>query len=158
MSSFEYEDEFVELRGKYKLTQPLDYSSLSYSASLDYPLEFDGKVYYPGGDKKLWEERQAGKHRKSDWAWRWSKPAVEWGIQEGLIVLRGDRIYTKTYSKCRKKNGLNELEYVDTKKAYGQERFRTLKEKIEWVCRNFEGTQKILESDADWKKRLEEDK
>lgn len=41
---------------------------------------------------------------------------------------------------------------------YGQERFSTLKEKIEWVCRNFEGTQKVLESDADWKKRLEEDK
>lgn len=41
---------------------------------------------------------------------------------------------------------------------YGQERFGTLKEKIEWVCRNFEGTQKVLESDADWKKRLEENK
>lgn len=41
---------------------------------------------------------------------------------------------------------------------YGQEKFSTLKEKIDWVCRNFEGTQKVLESDADWKKRLEEDK
>ena len=41
---------------------------------------------------------------------------------------------------------------------YGQEKFSTLKEKIEWICRNFEGTQKVLESDADWKKRLEEDK
>lgn len=41
---------------------------------------------------------------------------------------------------------------------YGQKRLSTLKEKIEWVCRNFEGTQKVLESDADWKKRLEEDK
>lgn len=320
LSSFEYEDEFVEQRGKYKLTQPLDYSSLSYSGSLDYPLEFDGKVYYPGGNKKLWEERQAGKHRKSDWAWRWSKTAVEWGIQEGLVVLRGDRIYTKTYSKCKKKTGFNELEYIDSKKAYttlsfvdndfsndngkkeldrvfkngeelfknpkpsvliselikmvcpkkncivldffagsgttgeavlklnvedpgerrfilcqineitpenpngiaydvtskrlkrtmtgscydgstdfkwiidnepfggsldvyeiaevanfesvpgqtafdvidetlyGQEKFNTLKEKIDWVCRNFEGTQKVLESDADWKKRLEDDK
>lgn len=32
---------------------------------------------------------------------------------------------------------------------YGQEKFGTLKEKIEWVCRNFEGTQKVLESETE---------
>ena len=32
---FKYEDEFVDVRGKYKLNQTLDYDSLSYSASLD---------------------------------------------------------------------------------------------------------------------------
>ena len=41
---------------------------------------------------------------------------------------------------------------------YGKERFTTLKEKIEWVCRNFEGTQKVIESDDEWKKRLEDNK
>ena len=35
---FKYEDEFVDVRGKYKLNQTLDYDSLSYSASLDYPI------------------------------------------------------------------------------------------------------------------------
>lgn len=118
MASFDLEDEFVNERGKYKLTQPLDYSSLSYSPSLDYPLILNGKTFYPGGDKKAWEDRQNGNHRKSDWAWRWSKSAVEWGIQQKMIVLKGDRIYTKTYSKCKKKNGINELEYVEMTKPY----------------------------------------
>ena len=53
--------------------------------------------------------------------------------------------------------GQTPFEVID-ETLYGQERFSTLKEKIEWVCRNFEGTQKVLESDADWMKRLEEDK
>ena len=106
MSSFDQEDEFVAERGKYKVTQPLDYSSLSYSPSLDYPLEYNGRIYYAGGNKDAWEERQKGNYRQSDWAWRWSKSAFEWGVEQGIIVLKGDRIYTKTYSKCRKKQVL----------------------------------------------------
>jgi len=38
---------------------------------------------------------------------------------------------------------------------YGQEKFKTVREKVEWVCDNFEGTQKIIESDTDWCKRVE---
>ena len=117
-SSFEYEDQYVEQRGRYKLTQPLDYGSLSYSPSLDYPLEYNGKVFYPGGDKKAWEERQKGNHSQSDWTWRWTKSAVEWGIMQDMIVLKNDRIYTKTYTKCRKKQGKNELIYFESAKAY----------------------------------------
>lgn len=118
ISSFDQEDEFVAERGKYKVTQPLDYGSLSYSPSLDYPLEYNGRIYYAGSDKHAWEERQKGNYRQSDWAWRWSKSAFEWGLEQGMIVLKGDRIYTKTYSKCRKKTGVNELEFVESKKAY----------------------------------------
>ncbi len=118
MSSFDLEDQYVEERGKHKITQTLDYNSLSYSPSLDYPLEFNGKTYYPGGDKEAWEERQRGNYRHFDWAWRWSKSAVEWGIEQDIIVLKGDRIYTKTYAKCRKKTGLNEFEYVEATKPY----------------------------------------
>lgn len=118
MSSFDQEDEFVAERGKYKVTQPLDYSSLSYSPSLDYPLEYNGRIYYAGGNKDAWEERQKGNYRQSDWAWRWSKSAFEWGVEQGIIVLKGDRIYTKTYSKCRKKTGINELEFIESKKSY----------------------------------------
>ena len=116
--SFDQEDEWVETRGKYKTSQPLDYSSLSYSPSLDYPLEYNGKTYYAGGSKEAYERRIKGDHRKSDWAWRWSKKSVEWGIKNGLVVLKGNRIYTKTYSKCRKKVGLCELEYVESTKPY----------------------------------------
>ena len=41
---------------------------------------------------------------------------------------------------------------------YGKEKFNTLKEKIEWLCENFDGTQKIIENDSEWKKRLEDNK
>lgn len=41
---------------------------------------------------------------------------------------------------------------------YGKEKFKTLKEKVEWICSNFEGTQKQIETDSEWKKRMEEDK
>lgn len=41
---------------------------------------------------------------------------------------------------------------------YGKKKFNTLKEKIDWVCQNFDGTQKVIESDEEWKKRLEVEK
>ena len=45
-----YSDEFVKERGRYNLKQPLDCNSISYSASLDYPITHDGITYYPGSD------------------------------------------------------------------------------------------------------------
>ncbi|MDR2652102.1 MAG: site-specific DNA-methyltransferase [Prevotellaceae bacterium] len=39
---------------------------------------------------------------------------------------------------------------------YGQEKFEIIQEKIEWVIANFEGTQKMVEADAEWRKRKEE--
>ena len=41
---------------------------------------------------------------------------------------------------------------------YGKEKFKTLKEKKEWVCENFEITQKGIETDEEWRKRLEDKK
>lgn len=38
---------------------------------------------------------------------------------------------------------------------YGKDKFDNLKDKIEWVCNNFEHTQKVLESDTDWHERME---
>jgi adenine-specific DNA-methyltransferase len=38
---------------------------------------------------------------------------------------------------------------------YGQEKFSTVKEKTEWVCDNFEHTQKGKESDEEWIERQE---
>ena len=99
---FKYEDEWVSSRGRYKLNQTLDYDSLSYSASLDYPLTIDGEVFYPGGSREGWEERQRGNHKRADWAWRWNPKLVEWGNKNGFIVIKRKndgtaRIYTKTY-------------------------------------------------------------
>ena len=112
---FTLEDEFVESRGKYKLTQTLDYSSLQYSTNMDYPITIGDKTFYAGGDKEKHLERLNGNHGKTDWVWRWSKSAVEWGIKNGFVVVKGNRIYTKTYFKCRKKNGDNEIEFLSGK-------------------------------------------
>lgn len=38
---------------------------------------------------------------------------------------------------------------------YGLDKFNSIKDKIEWVCNNFEHTQKNIESDNAWKERLE---
>jgi adenine-specific DNA-methyltransferase len=105
-NAFKYADEYIEERGKYKLNQTLDYNSLSYSPALDYPLEIEGEVFYPGGSKELWEERQRGKHRRADWAWRWSKKLFQFGYDNGFVVIKrkkdgSARIYTKTYLNAK---------------------------------------------------------
>ncbi len=114
-SSYDLEDKHLEKRGPYKLTQTLDYNSLSYSPSLDYEISFQGKIFVPGGDRIAYEERKKGNHQSYDWTWRWSKEAFIWGIENDFIVLKGDRIYTKTYLKCRKKTGCLEIEYTEGK-------------------------------------------
>jgi len=114
-SSYDLEDEFVETRGKYKLTQTLDYDSLSYSEGMDYVLQFDGKEYVAGGSKEARERRLEGYHAKQDWTWRWSESDIEWAKRNKLLVLKGNRIYTKTYEKCRKKPGAAELIFYDKK-------------------------------------------
>ncbi len=121
---FKYEDEFVDVRGKYKLNQTLDYDSLSYSASLDYPIEIDGEVFYPGQDYEKYLDRKNGNHQRADWAWRWSKELFEFGYKNGFIVVKRKsdgtaRIYTKTYLNAsiqRTKNGNYEIVINQRKK------------------------------------------
>lgn len=116
--AFTYSDEWENERGKYKLNQTLDYDSLSYSASLDYPLEVEGEIFYPGGDKKLWEERQAGKHRRADWAWRWNPKLFKFGYDNGFVVIKrkpdgSARIYTKTYLNAKIEKDGNGGYFID---------------------------------------------
>ena len=103
-AGFKNKDEFFEERGYYKLNQTLDYDSLQYSDSLDYPIELDGETFYPGGSKEDFDERKSGNHDRADWAWRWSKKKFEFGLANGFIVVKksrnGSRIYTKTYQKA----------------------------------------------------------
>lgn len=104
-TGYNNKDEFFETRGYYKLNQTLDYDSLGYSQSLDYPIELNGEIFYPGGDIELYNRRQRGQHSRADWAWRWSKELFNFGLQNGFIEVRrgGERprIYTKTYQKVK---------------------------------------------------------
>ncbi len=118
LGKYKYQDEFVEDRGPYALTQTLDYDSLSYSEGMDYELEFEGQKFVPGGDREAWKKRHEGVHSTKDWTWRWSKEAFKWGKDNGMFVLKGDRIYTKSYLYCRKKQGACELEKIEPTKAY----------------------------------------
>lgn len=114
-SKYRYEDKHVEERGKYALTQTLDYNSLGYSSNMDFEISFEGRSFVPGGDTIAYNKRLSGEHGVKDWTWRWGKDAVSWGIKNELLELKGDRIYTKSYLKCRKKTGKCELEYFDEK-------------------------------------------
>lgn len=107
---FKYIDEFYQQRGKFKLNQALDYDSLSYSASLDYPIQINGETFYPGGDYEKHLERLKGNHKRADWAWRWSEELFQFGLANGFIVVKdgrnGKRLYTKTYQRVTiEKNG-----------------------------------------------------
>lgn len=60
----------------------------------------------------------------------------------------------KTISNADNTSGATPFDVID-ETLYGKEKFETLKEKIEWVCRNFDGTQRTIETDENWKERTE---
>ncbi len=102
---FRFSDEYESQRGKYKLNQTLDYDSLQYSASLDYPITVEGEIFYPGQSYEKYLERKSGNHARADWAWRWSRDLFDFGYENGFIVIKKydghSRIYTKTYQNCK---------------------------------------------------------
>lgn len=120
---FKYVDEYVRERGKYKLNQTLDYDSLQYSASLDYPITIDGETIYPGQSYEKYLERQKGNHARADWAWRWSKELFDFGYKNGFVVVKKydsySRIYTKTYQNAKIVKGKTgfQIEYFQRTKA-----------------------------------------
>lgn len=122
-AAFKYTDEYFDERGYYKLNQTLDYDSLQYSKSLDYPLVINDAVFYPGSSKEAYEERQSGVYDTADWAWRWSKAKFDFGYTNGFVVVKssrnGKRIYTKTYQKAtiEDNNDGYYIEYGDRTKS-----------------------------------------
>ena len=116
-NSYKYQDEFFKLRGKYNLKQPLDCNSISYSNSLDYPIEHDNVLYYPGGDYNKFLARQNGKYLQKDYAWRWSKDLYEFGLKNGWIVFKNGRIYTKGYLNATIENNDGEYNIVYREKT-----------------------------------------
>ncbi|WP_341490959.1 site-specific DNA-methyltransferase [Mesomycoplasma ovipneumoniae] len=93
---YKYSDEFIEERGKYKLKQ-LDGASLKWSENMDYPINYNGTIYYPGGSQEKWKLRQQGKRAFTDWTWRWSREKLNWGIENKFIVFKNGKVYSKQY-------------------------------------------------------------
>ncbi len=119
-SGFNNEDEYVDERGKYKLNQTLDYDSLWYNPTMDFPIEIDGVKYYPGGSVEKHHLRHQGEHNPKDWVWRWSQAKFDFGYRNGFVVIKQGkdrpRIYTKTYLNASiEKNEKGEY-YVKTAK------------------------------------------
>jgi adenine-specific DNA-methyltransferase len=131
--SYQYEDEYVLTRGKYKLNQTLDYDSLYYNKAMDFELAIEEDRFVPGGSLEKHNDRHNGQFNKMDWVWRWSRAKFDFGLKNGFVVVKrgGDRprIYTKTYAnatiskkankyfveqKVREKN-LTSLEFVENK-------------------------------------------
>ena len=118
---YNLKDEYFETRGFYKLNQTLDYDSLSYSKSLDYPIKKNGIIFYAGGNKKTWEDRQKGNHSRADWAWRWSEKLFNFAYENDFVVIKEgkdrQRIYTKTYEKVRINNKTLRVEEFERGKS-----------------------------------------
>lgn len=126
-------DEFYAERGPYKLNQTLDYDSLWYNPAMDFEISVEGKVFYPGGDELLHNQRHEGHHNAKDWVWRWSKEKFDFGYENGFVVIKQgkgrERIYTKTYYyatikkskkgyqvvKINREKKLSSIEFVDKK-------------------------------------------
>jgi adenine-specific DNA-methyltransferase len=121
-SGYSKHDEFFDERGYYKANQTLDYDSLGYVKTLDYPIEIDGETFIAGGNMDMYEQRQQGQHGRADWGWRWSKDLFDFGLANGFIeVHRGGarpRIYTKTYQNVsiEKVGGAYQIVKIDRTK------------------------------------------
>lgn len=102
-SDFKLTDEWVETRGKYNLQQ-FDRASLTYTVSLDYPIETpDGTLLYAGHtDEEGWEKRKQNKTKRNDWRWMMSKDTFEKAKANGFIVFEKNKngiwnVKVKTY-------------------------------------------------------------
>ena len=101
-SDFKYTDEYENERGKFKLNQTLDYDTLGYVNSLDYPIKIEKDIFYPGNvSKKEYLERKK-ENPKDGYRWRWSEELFNFGKENGFISVnnKSHRIYTKTYQNA----------------------------------------------------------
>ena len=60
----------------------------------------------------------------------------------------------KSVANFERSKGKTPFDVID-ETLYNVEKFKTIQQKIEWVCKNFEGTQKCIESDIEYAKRTE---
>ncbi|WP_120933642.1 site-specific DNA-methyltransferase [Helicobacter pylori] len=99
-NDYPLKDEFYNERGGYKLNQNLDYNSLQYNKKMDYEIVIGNEKFYAGG-LETYTERQKGNFGTIDWVWRWSKAKFDFGLANGFVEVKNNRIYTKTYTKAK---------------------------------------------------------
>ncbi len=99
-NDYPLKDEFYNERDGYKLNQNLDYNSLQYNKKMDYEIVISNEKFYAGG-LETYAERQKGNFGTIDWVWRWSKAKFDFGLANGFIEVKNNRIYTKTYTKAK---------------------------------------------------------
>lgn len=88
---YNLEDEYVERRGKYTLNK-LDrrMTGSHYSESLNYPIILDdGTELFPGCQS----------YKQEHWNWRWSKSKVDWGLKNGFITFKKNKLRWAIYFK-----------------------------------------------------------
>lgn len=102
---FEFEDEFVSTRGKYYLQQ-FDWSSLTYTKSLDYPITCpDNTKLYPGHvTEEEYLKRINNNASRNDFCWLMSKQTYQKAYENGFIVFEKNKkgqwnVRVKTYQK-----------------------------------------------------------
>ncbi|WP_308574757.1 site-specific DNA-methyltransferase [uncultured Fusobacterium sp.] len=102
---YKFKDEYYEERGFYKLNQTLDYDTLGYVYSLDYPIKIENEIFYAGDVSEEEFKLRKENNPKDGYRWRWSEELFNFGLQKGFIVVKknkkGKRLYTKTYEKVK---------------------------------------------------------
>ncbi len=98
---FKNKDDHFEERGFFKLNQTLDYDTLGYVNSLDYKIDINGTIFYPGGVSEKEFLQRKKDNPKDEYRWRWSEDLFKFGFKNDFVVVKetknGKRIYTKTY-------------------------------------------------------------
>ena len=102
---YKFKDEYYEERGFYKLNQTLDYDTLGYVYSLDYPIKIENEIFYAGNVTEEEFKLRKENNPKDGYRWRWSEELFKFGLENGFIVIKtsknGKRLYTKTYEKVK---------------------------------------------------------
>lgn len=117
LKDFSGEERFKETdeKGKYYLRK-LDSLSSSYSKGMDYVIEHDGVIYYAGGSKEKYEERQRVNPGKKAPTWLWSKEKFEQGVRDNEIIFKNGNIYNKV-----RYDGLAKKPFIDVQKIVSQQ-------------------------------------
>jgi adenine-specific DNA-methyltransferase len=78
-------------------------------------------------------------------------------IKDGFKPYNGslDVFEISSVASFEKTVGKTPFEVID-ERAYDLPKFNSIKDKIDWVCNNFEHTESTLESEENWKNRVEE--